>query len=215
MRGRTVMHDDLPSAEMRMAKRRSDEENASGNFEVGRELAARNHALQVCKRRSEEGSLTRNNQQGAVAQRVRAGIEGHGDEFLRLEPVECLLARLVEGLAETLFVGWLVGRQRIADHHRIGIATAHGRIREIDGETIARLGDDRFDDAALAVGASRKVEDGFVHAVIITIAEAPVGGSGGAAEGPVEQLRTVLGDLHERSSAQDFANIRGQIEFGP
>jgi hypothetical protein len=105
------------------------------------------------------------------------------------------LTRVFEGLSEALFVGRLVGGQVVADDHRIGIAAAHDGVGEVDGEAIAGLGDDGFDDAEGAVGLTRKMKDGFVDAVVVAIAEGPVGGPCGAAESPVEELRAVLGRL--------------------
>jgi hypothetical protein len=45
-----------------VAKGRRDKENATGDFEILRNLAAGNHALQVGERGGEEGGLTRHDQ---------------------------------------------------------------------------------------------------------------------------------------------------------
>jgi len=49
-----------------------------------------------------------------------------------------------------LFVRFLIGGQVIADHHAVGIATAHVGLEIIGSHTVAHAGDVGFDDAAFA-----------------------------------------------------------------
>ena len=95
--GGAVVDDDLAAGEVGVAEGRRDKEDAAGDVEVGGDLVAGNHALQIGERGGEEGGLAGNDEQRAVAEGFSPGIEGHGDEFLVLEPVEGLLAGLVEG----------------------------------------------------------------------------------------------------------------------
>src|SRR5208282_2379328 len=66
-----------------------------------------------------------------------------------------------------------------------------------------------------AVEISLKMEDGLIDAVVVAVAGGPVGRTRGAAECPVEELRAVLGGLHQRGSGEDFAHMRREIESGP
>ena len=129
---------------MGVAEGRGDEEDAAGDAEICGDLAAGDHALQIGEGGGEEGGLAGDDDQRAVTELVLAGIEGHGDEFLGLEPVEGLLAGFVEGFAESFCVGGFVGGESVADDHGVGVAAAHGGVREVDGEAVAGLGDDGF-----------------------------------------------------------------------
>ena len=151
MRRFAVVHDHLLAAKVGVAERRGNKEYAALDLEIRRNLAARNHALQIGQRRREKCRLPRHNQQRSVVQRVSSCIERHRHKFLRLEPVQGLLPRLASKVSpKRCFIGRLVGGQIVANHHRIRVAAAHCRVREVDGQAIARLGDDCFDDATAA-----------------------------------------------------------------
>jgi len=170
-----------------------------------------NHALQVAQAGGKERRLSRQNQQRAVAERVGAGIEGHGDQLLRLEPVQRLLAGLVEGLAEALLVGGLIGRQRVADDHRVRIAPAHGRIGEVDGQAIARLGHYRLRDAH----PGRRLKDRLILPVVVAVAQLPVGFSRGPSQRPIHKLLASIRRLHQRRRAEHLARMSRQLKLGP
>ena len=129
VRALAVVNHHLPAGEVGVAEGRRHKQHSTRNLEVRRNLAAGNHALQVGQRGGKERCLAGYDQQGPIAQRVGSRIKRHGNQFLRLEPVQRLLAGLVEGLAEALLIGGLIGGQGIADHHRLRVAAAHGRDR--------------------------------------------------------------------------------------
>ena len=90
------------------------------------------------------------------------------------------------GLAETLFIRRFVGWKGVTNHHRVGVASTHRRIGKVDRQSIAGFGYDGFDDATLPVRFAGHVKDGFVHAVIIAIAETPIRSARGPPQCPVE-----------------------------
>src|SRR5579872_478894 len=210
-----IVNYDLAPTKMRVAKRGSHKENAAGDPEVGWNLAAGNHALEIGESRGEEGRLAWNDEKRAITQRICSGVKGHGDEFLGLEPFEGLAARRFEGLSESFGVTGLVGGKRVADEHGIGIAAAHRRIGEVDGETVASLGDDCLDHTARAEGMTGKMEDGLVDAVVRAIAKGPVRGAAGASQGPIEKLRAGFRSLHKRCPGKNLAHVLGQVEIDP
>jgi hypothetical protein len=211
VRAGAVMHHHLPAAEMGVAEGRRDEEYTAGDREVGRHLAAGNHALHVGQRGGEKRGLPGHDQQRTISQFIATRIEGHGYQFLSLEPVERLLAGLVERLAEAIGIGGFVGRQPVADEHGVWIAAPHRGFREVDGQPVARFGDDGLGDPA----QPRRLEHRLILSMVVAIAQGPVGFSGGAAKRPVHQLQARFGSLDQRRGAQDFAHMRGQVQFRP
>ncbi len=63
VRGLAIVHHHLPPAKVRMPERRRNKQHSAGHLEIRRNLAARNHPLQIRQRRRKKRRLPRHNQQ--------------------------------------------------------------------------------------------------------------------------------------------------------
>ncbi len=206
-----IVHHNLPPSEMRMPERRRNEKHSTGDLEVRRHLAARNHALQIRKGRREKRSLPRHNQQTAVPQRVGTRVERHRHNLLRLQPRQRLQPHGRELLAKAIVIRRLVRRQRIANDHSVWIAPAHRRIRKIDRDTVPRLGHHSFHNAPY----TRRLKNRLVLPMIVAIAVSPVRIPGRPPQRPVQKLWPRLRRLHQRRRAQHLTHRFRQRQLSP
>ena len=142
----TVVHDDLLAAEVGVAEGGRDIDDGARLEALG--LLRRDKALQQGHGVGEEGRVARADQDGAVAIGVAAGIEGHDDELLGLEPLVGLLLALVKVIAVDVLEARLVGRLVVADAHAVRVTAAHIILRIVDDDAVLGAHNGRLADQA-------------------------------------------------------------------
>ncbi|OQB92612.1 MAG: hypothetical protein BWX86_01816 [Verrucomicrobia bacterium ADurb.Bin122] len=188
-----VMHDDLLAAEVGVAERRRHVDHRLGR-EAGGDLRGGEHALEQSEPEGEEAGVVGRDHDGVGALPRHAGHEGEHRQRLRAQPREGGLTQLGEIAAEALPVRGLVGGQRVADDHAVGIAAAHVGLGVVGGDAVAGAADDRLDHAALAGGLIGDLVPAFT----------------GVAHGERHEIVEGIRHGEARAGAQELGGLGGQ-----
>ena len=97
---------------------------------------------------------------------ARTGGKRQHDDLLRREPVERLLTKRREVIAEAVLKARLVGGQIVADGHAVRVAAAHVVFHEVDDAAVLAAHDLRFLDRALALNGVDHVIAGGVRGAV-------------------------------------------------
>ncbi len=143
------MNDDLLALKVGMAERRGDIDHRLGRERV-RDLIHRHDALEQRQAQREESRIGRTDDRRIQPERRLPGDKGENRQLLLGKPVECLLAKLAKLLAIAIPVARLVGRQRVADDHAVGVTPAHVRLKVVGGDAVFHPADSRLNHPPLA-----------------------------------------------------------------
>ena len=168
-----VVHHDLLAVKMRVTEGRGDVDDRARGVVFG-DILNRDEALHVGKRQREECRVRRANEQTVIPVRRVACLKRKHNDPLLGEPIHRLLTDLREGIAEALLKTRFVGRELVADDHRVGVAPAHIVFHEVHRCTVFTADDFRFLDGAVAddvvdhvvAGRVRRAEDELVELLL-------------------------------------------------
>ena len=144
-----VVHHDLLAVKVRVPEGRGDVDDGARGVVFG-DILNGDKALHVGKRQGKERCIRRANEQAVISVcRVACLKRKHNDPLLG-EPIHCLLTDLREGIAEALLKTRFVGRELVADDHRVGVAPAHIVFHEVHRCTVFAADDFRFLDGPVS-----------------------------------------------------------------
>jgi hypothetical protein len=142
--GLPVVDHDLLALTMGMAERRREVQDRLG-CEIQEDLLGGKHLLQIGQGAAEKRRVLRAHQQGGIPQFLAAGVQGQHDQILSSQPLQGLVAKLLEGESEPIRKLRLVGRLVVGDHHAIRVPSPHVRLGVIDRQAISTPRHDRLD----------------------------------------------------------------------
>ena len=143
-----VMDADLTAVEVGVAEGGGDVDDRAGLVALG--LFGGDEALQLCECERKECGVARADEYGLIAVDVAAGVEGHDNKLLGLEPFHGFLTDVGEVVAVNVFEFGLIGGLVVGDAHAVGVAAAHVILCVVDADAIFGANYGCFGDLAFA-----------------------------------------------------------------